>query len=72
MMMFSFFSILTLLFPLIFLILIGFVIYTLHHAEKRADEKIAIDRENMALQLKQIQGIDERLTRIETLLKEVD
>ncbi|MFX3617635.1 MAG: hypothetical protein ACE3JK_08905 [Sporolactobacillus sp.] len=74
--MFTVISLTALLIPLvpvlIFILLTFFVVRVLHRMERRADERLKIDRENMTLQQKQMQGIDDRLTRIENMLKEVD
>jgi hypothetical protein len=40
--------------------------------DKRADERLKLDKENASLLQKQIQEINQRLTNIEKTLKEVD
>lgn len=57
---------------LIFILLILFVVRAVHRMERRAEERLKLDKENAALQQKQIQDVNDRLTRIETILKEVD
>jgi uncharacterized coiled-coil protein SlyX len=40
--------------------------------ERRADERLKLDKENATFQQQQIQEINNRLTNIEKILKEVD
>jgi hypothetical protein len=49
-----------------------FGIRVVRRMELRADERLKLDKENAALQQRQIQEINNRLTNIEKILKEVD
>jgi hypothetical protein len=64
---------LTSLIPVIVVILIiVFVISIVRRMDRRAEERLKLDKENIKLQLQQIQEINKRLTNIENILKEVD
>lgn len=64
------------LLPLIIVILvIIFVIRMVKRMERRADERLKLDKENVAFQQQQLKTISElnnRLTNIENMLKEVE
>ncbi|WP_100487772.1 hypothetical protein [Sporolactobacillus pectinivorans] len=57
---------------LIFILMIVFVIRAVHRMERRAEERLKLDKESATLQHKQIQDINDRLTNIENMLKEVE
>lgn len=64
---------LTSLIPFIFVILIVvYAIKTVKRFEKRADEKLAIERENNSLLQAKVNDMNERLITIEKMLKEVE
>jgi uncharacterized membrane protein len=66
-------SIFILLIPiLIFISIIVFVIGVVRRTEKRADERLLLEKENSYLLQQQIQEINIRLTNMEKTLKEVD
>ncbi|WP_078381099.1 hypothetical protein [Sutcliffiella halmapala] len=69
-------TILILLVPILFLILIIiFIVRAFRRMEARAEERLKLDRENIAFQQVQIKAnneLNERLSNIEKLLKEVD
>lgn len=69
-------SFLTLILPvIIFIIIIIFVIRIVRRMERRADERLKLDKEIALSQQQQMQAINElnqRLTNIEKLLKEVE
>lgn len=57
---------------LIFIIIIVLVIGVVRRMERRADERLKLDKENANLLQQQIQEINIRLTNIEKTLKQVD
>lgn len=57
---------------LIFITIIVFVIGIVRRMERRADERLRLDKENANLLQQQIQEINTRLTNIEKTLKQVD
>lgn len=57
---------------LIFIVILIFLINVVRRMERRADERLKLDKENATLQQQQIQEINNRLTNIEKILKEVD
>ncbi|MEH7120502.1 hypothetical protein V7128_24235 [Neobacillus vireti] len=60
---------------LLFIFIIIFVMKIVRRFERRAEERLKLDKENSSLQEQQIKAINElneRLTKIENLLKEVD
>ncbi|WMT42882.1 hypothetical protein RE628_11675 [Paenibacillus sp. D2_2] len=66
-------SIFILLIPiLIFISIIVFIIGVVRRTERRADERLKIDKENAYWLQQQMQEINIRLTNIERTLKEVD
>lgn len=76
----GFFGILLSLVPIIlplaiFIFLIIYVMRIVKRTERRADERLTLDKEYTAMQQQQMQAITElntRLTRIENTLKEVE
>jgi sensor domain CHASE-containing protein len=62
--------------PLIILIVaLIFVVRIIKRMERRTDERLKLDKENAAFQQQQLQTINElnnRLTNIENMLKEVE
>jgi large-conductance mechanosensitive channel len=66
------FPILSLIPFLLILFIVIFVIGVVRRMERRAEERLKLDKENAALQQQQIQEINNRLTNIEKILKEVD
>lgn len=66
-------SLLVPLIPILFFIVIFiFLIGIIRRMERRADERLKIDKENTNLLQQQIQEINQRLANIEKTLKEVD
>jgi len=59
------------LLPLLVLVFI-FVFVIFRRVERRAEERLKIEKESAQLQQQQIQEINKRLTTIETILKQVD
>ena len=63
-------------FPIVVIILIVIfalsVISAVRRMERRAEERLKIDKENLHLQQKQMNEINTRLSSIESILKEVD
>jgi hypothetical protein len=57
---------------LVFILLLVFVVRTVHRMERRADERLKLEQKNTSLQQQQMREISERLTRIENLLKDVE
>jgi hypothetical protein len=57
---------------LIFIFIVIFLANVVRRMERRADERLKLDKENTALLQQQIKEINNRLTNIETVLKEVD
>jgi large-conductance mechanosensitive channel len=66
------FPIISLIPFLLILFIVIFVIGVVRRMERRAEERLKLDKENAALQQQQIQEINNRLTNIEKILKEVD
>jgi large-conductance mechanosensitive channel len=66
------FPILSLIPFLLILFIVIFVIGVVRRMERLAEERLKLDKENAALQQQQIQEINNRLTNIEKILKEVD
>lgn len=63
----------TFLIPIIFLLLVVFfVVNTVKRFERRADEKLAIEKENNTLLQTKVNDLNERLIVIEKMLKEVE
>ncbi|UKJ47522.1 hypothetical protein [Lysinibacillus sp. ACHW1.5] len=61
------------LLPLLVLVFIFvFVISVFRRVERRAEERLKIEKETAQLQQQQIQEINKRLTTIENILKQVD
>lgn len=75
-MMFSFMTLIMAVLPII--LIIGVIIYVtriVRRSEQRADERLKLDKENFNIQQQQIAAMTElnnRLTRIEKMLKEVE
>lgn len=57
---------------LVFIFIIVFVIRVISRMEHRAEERLKLDKETSQLQQQQLQEINKRLTKIETILREVD
>ncbi|MGE7922536.1 hypothetical protein ACQKND_05070 [Viridibacillus arvi] len=57
---------------LIAIIVMMFVIYTVKKYNRRADERLQIERENLQVQQKMITEMNERIINIEKMLKEVE
>lgn len=66
------FSFVTLIPILVVIFIFIFAVRIVRRMERRADERLRLDKENMQLQQQQIQEINNRLTNIERILKEVD
>lgn len=66
------FSLIPLIPVLLILCIFIFGISVVRRMERRAEERLKLDKENAALQQQQIQEINNRLTNIEKILKEVD
>jgi hypothetical protein len=66
------FSLIPLIPILLILCIFIFGIGVVRRMERRAEERLKLDKENAALQQQQIQEINNRLTNIEKILKEVD
>lgn len=61
------------LIPIIIMVaIIIFVINVVRRFEKRADEKLALERENTKLLQSKFNDLEERLISIEKMLKEVE
>ncbi|MDQ0155759.1 hypothetical protein [Robertmurraya andreesenii] len=75
-MIFQLFGLAVMLLPLVLIVLIiYFGVKYIRRAEKRADERLNLDKESSLLQeqqLKLIESLNERLTRIEKTLNEID
>ncbi|MGE7624375.1 hypothetical protein ACQKMD_15375 [Viridibacillus sp. NPDC096237] len=54
------------------LIAIMFVIYTMKKYNRRADERLQIERENLQVQQKTLTEMNKRIVNIEKMLKEVE
>lgn len=74
--LFPFFSLGVAFLPLIIgILVIVFAIRIVRRMERRADERLKLDKENVAFQQQQLKTISElnnRLTNIENMLKEVE
>ncbi|MFF3102026.1 hypothetical protein [Viridibacillus arvi] len=57
---------------LIAIIVMMFVIYTVKKYNRRADERLQIERENLQVQQKMITEMNERIINIEKMLKAVE
>jgi ABC-type bacteriocin/lantibiotic exporter with double-glycine peptidase domain len=57
---------------IIVLLIVIFVVKTIKRLEKRADEKLALEKENTKLLQSKVVDLEERLSVIEKMLKEVD
>jgi sensor domain CHASE-containing protein len=61
------------MFPiLIFIVILIFVVRVVRRMERRAEDRLKLDKENVSLQQKQMEEINDRLTNIEKILKQVD
>jgi len=71
--LFAFLPILTLFVPIIFVLLVVFyIIRSVKRFEKPADEKLALDKENTRQLQSKVNVLEERLSVIEKMLKEVE
>jgi hypothetical protein len=71
--LFAFLPLLTLFAPIIFVLLVVFyIIRSVKRFEKRADEKLALDKENTRQLQSKVNVLEERLSVIEKMLKEVE
>jgi cytochrome c-type biogenesis protein CcmH/NrfF len=71
--LFAFLPLLTLFAPIIFVLLVVFyIIRSVKRFEKRADEKLALDKENTRQLQTKVNILEERLSVIEKMLKEVE
>jgi hypothetical protein len=71
--LFAFLPLLTLFAPIIFVLLVVFyIIRSVKRFEKRADEKLALDKENTRQLQSKVNILEERLSVIEKMLKEVE
>lgn len=72
----SFLALILPLLPFIVIIIITiFVVRVIRRMEHRAEERLLLDKENMVFhqeQMKAMNELNQRLTNIETLLKDVD
>lgn len=66
------FSLIPLIPVVLILCIFIFGIGVVRRMERRAEERLKLDKENAALQQQQIQEINNRLTNIEKILKDVD
>lgn len=57
---------------IIFIAIIFFIVKTVKGFEKRADEKLALEREQNAILQQKLNDLDGRVKAIETVLKEVE
>jgi large-conductance mechanosensitive channel len=57
---------------LLILFIIIFGISVVRRMDRRAEERLKLEKENAALRQQQFQEIKDRLTNIEKILKEVD
>lgn len=60
------------IFVAIFVAIIVFIVSVVKRFERRADERLALEKENTNLLHSKLNGIDERLSAIEKILKEVE
>ncbi|MBY0147860.1 hypothetical protein [Neobacillus niacini] len=71
--LFAFLPLLTLFAPIIFVLLVViYIIRSVKRFEKRADEKLALDKENTRQLQSKVNILEERLSVIEKMLKEVE
>jgi len=56
----------------LFVLVIYFILKTIKGYEKRANEKLMLERENTLTLQKKVDELNERLVSVEKLLKEVD
>ncbi|GGA48285.1 hypothetical protein [Psychrobacillus lasiicapitis] len=56
----------------IFVAIIVFIVSVVKRFERRADERLALEKENTNLLQSKLNGIDERLSTIEKMLKDVE
>ncbi|GGG72908.1 hypothetical protein [Paenibacillus radicis (ex Gao et al. 2016)] len=54
------------------ILVIYFIVSTIKGFEKRANEKLLIERENTLILQRRVADLEGRLLKVETLLKEVD
>ncbi|MEC2054249.1 hypothetical protein I6J18_00125 (plasmid) [Peribacillus psychrosaccharolyticus] len=66
------FAIFTYLPLIIGIFIIIFIVLTVKKNGRRADERLKIERENMSVQQKKIDEMNQRLINIEKILKEVE
>ncbi|MFC5602835.1 hypothetical protein [Sporosarcina koreensis] len=57
---------------IIFIVVIFFIVKTVKGFEKRADEKLALEREQNAILQRKLNELDGRVSVIENVLKEVE
>ncbi|MBU9722419.1 MULTISPECIES: hypothetical protein [Bacillaceae] len=70
---FALLPLLMMLIPLgIVVFIIVFVIKTVRRMDQRAEERLKLDKENAALQQQQMNEINNRISNIERMLKEID
>jgi uncharacterized membrane protein len=70
---FAFLPLVTMFAPIIFIILfIIFIVKSIKRFEKRAEEKLALDKENTRKLHSKVDILEERLSVIEKMLKEVE
>lgn len=71
--LFVFTSLFSFVLPILAIIIaVVFIVKTVKRFEKRADEKLAIERENSNMLQERLKEMDNRLIDIERLLKEVE
>lgn len=56
----------------IFVAIIVFIVSVVKRFERRADERLALEKENTNLLHSKLNGIEERLSTIEKMLKDVE
>jgi len=73
MMVTSLIGLVSLIFPIIiFIAVIIFIVKTVKGFEKRADQKLALEREQNTILQQKLNDLDGRVSAIENVLKEVD
>lgn len=71
--MMSFFALVISLLPIIFVfILIVFIVGIVRGIQRRADERLELDKHRSSLLQQQLNDIDSRLTVIENMLRQVE
>ncbi|MDW0112990.1 hypothetical protein QT711_07315 [Sporosarcina saromensis] len=71
--LFVFTSLFSFVLPILAIIIaVVFIVKTVKRFEKRADERLAIERENSNMLQERLKEMDNRLIDIERLLKEVE